>query len=88
MSDQLALEDASSNGVGYLGGEVRCFVRGGKGGYIFEVIAGFHGTVNDDRCSQRVGRQRSHRTKHIDVKHHLVRDACDAGKSGVCQDER
>ena len=42
---QLALEDASSNGVGYLGGGVRCLVRGGKGGCIFETSAEFHVTV-------------------------------------------
>ena len=40
-SVQLALEDASSNGVGSLEGGVRCHVRGGKGGSIFEADAGF-----------------------------------------------
>ena len=76
----------SSNGVEYLGGGVRCLVRGGG--------AGFRGTVNKDRCSQRIRGQQgaiklavnkhaSRKTKHIDVEHHLVRDACDTGKVRV-----
>ena len=28
--DQLALKDARSDSIGYLGGRVRCFIRGGK----------------------------------------------------------
>ena len=28
--DQLALKDARSDSIGYLGGRVRCFLRGGK----------------------------------------------------------
>ena len=34
-SGQLALEDPSSNGVGYLGGGVHCLVRGSKVKFYF-----------------------------------------------------
>ena len=55
--DQLALKDARSDSIGYLGGRVRCFIRGGKGSYIFETSAGVHGTVDQGRCSECVRRQ-------------------------------
>ena len=92
--DQLALRDARSDSIGYLGGRVRCFIRDGKGSSIFETGAGVHGTVDEGWCSECVRRQRrghqadhnkhaSRRTKHIDVEHHLVRDASDARKVRV-----
>ena len=57
----LALEDANGDGVGYLGGGVLCLVKGSKGGSILETGARFHGTVDGDRCSQRVrGQRRGH----------------------------
>ena len=55
--DQLALKDARSNSIGYLGGRVRCFIRGSKGSSIFEAGAVVHGTVDEGRCSECVRRQ-------------------------------
>ena len=43
--------------IGYLGGRVSCFIRGGKGSSIFETGAGVHGTVDESRCSECVRRQ-------------------------------
>ena len=52
---QLAFDDASSNGVGYLEVGVRCLVGGSKGVLLyFEPGAGCHGNINVDWCSQRV----------------------------------
>ena len=49
---QLALEDASSDIIIYLGGGAHCLIRGGKGGSIFDTGAGFYGTVDEDpTCS-------------------------------------
>ena len=56
-SDQLALKDARSDSIGYLGGGVRCFIRGGKVSSIFETGAGIHGTVDEGWCSECVRRQ-------------------------------
>ena len=55
--NQLALKDARSDSIGYLGGRVRCFIRGGKESSIFETGAGVHGTVDEGRCSECVRRQ-------------------------------
>ena len=76
--DQLALKDARSDSIGYLGGRVHCLIRGGKGSYIFETGAGAHGTVDEGRCSVfednegaiklATNKHASRRTKHIDVK--------------------
>ena len=56
--DQLALiKDARSHSIGYLGGRVRCFIKGGKSSYIFETGAGVHGTVHEGRCRECVRRQ-------------------------------
>ena len=41
--DQLTLKDARSDSIGYLGGRVRCFIRGGKGRSTFETGAGVYG---------------------------------------------
>ena len=35
---------------------------------------------NEGTVKLALNKNASRRTKHIDVKHHLVRDACDAGK--------
>ena len=40
----------------YLGGRIRCLIRGGKGSIIFETGAGVYGTVNEGRCSECVRR--------------------------------
>ena len=77
---QLALEDARNrDGTRYLGGGVRYLTRGGRGGPRLKTgSAKFHGTVDEDpTCSSWS------RIKHIDVRHNLVRDACDAGKLKV-----
>ena len=92
--DQLALKDATSDSIGYLGGRIRCFIRGGEGSYIFETSAGVHGTVDEGRCSElfednegaiklATNKHASRRTKHIDAKHHLVRDTSDVRKVRV-----
>ena len=52
--DQLALKDARSDSIGYLGGIVCCFIRGCKGSSTFETGAGVHGTVDEGRCSECV----------------------------------
>ena len=68
---QLALEDASSDGIKYLGGGVRCIIRGGRGGSSFGTGGQkFHAIVDEDPACWQQGR-----TKHIDVRHDLVRDA-------------
>ena len=66
---KLALKDASSEGVRYLGGGTICLIKGSKIGYIFETGAGFHGTVGEDLHASR-------RIKRIDVIHDLARDVC------------
>ena len=38
---------------------------------------------NEGAIKLATNKHSSRRTKHIDVKHHLVRDACDAGKVRV-----
>ena len=38
---QLALEDETSDGVGYFRGGVRFLSRGGEGGYFFRQVLGF-----------------------------------------------
>ena len=48
------LKDARSDSIVYLGGRVRCFIRGGKGSSIFETSAGVHGTVDEGQCSECV----------------------------------
>ena len=50
---QLALEDASSDGIKHLGGGVHCLIRGGRRCSSFETgSAEFHGTVDGDTtCS-------------------------------------
>ena len=77
----MALEDARSEGVGYLRGGVRSLIRGGKVGYICE--AGVQNCIepsmrigvvdvlddNDGIIKLAVNKQVSRRTKHIDVKH-------------------
>ena len=50
---KLALEDASSDGVRYLGGGILCLIKGSKRGYIFETGAGSHGTVGEDLHASR-----------------------------------
>ena len=45
--DQLALKNARNVSIGYLGGRVRCFIRGGKISSIFETGAGVHETVDE-----------------------------------------
>ena len=44
----MPLEDASSDGVRYFRGGLRCLIRGGKGNTIFETVAEFHETVDED----------------------------------------
>ena len=39
--DQLALKHARSDSIGYLGGRVRCFIRGGKGSAILRQVQEF-----------------------------------------------
>ena len=92
---QLALEDASSNGVGYLGGGVALSEEAVKGVLFLRQVQDFMvssmriGAVNvfeDNEGAIKLAVNKhaaSRRTKHIDVKHHLVRDACDAGKVRV-----
>ena len=77
--DQLVLEDASNDGIRYLVGGVQCLIRGVRGGSSFETeSAKFYGTVDEDPTCLPQGR-----TMHIDVRHDLVRDACDSGKIRV-----
>ena len=73
---KLALEDASSDGVRYLGGGILCLIKSSKRGYIFETGAGFHGIVGEDLHASRS-------IKHIDVRYDLARDVCDAGEVKV-----
>ena len=93
-SDQLALKDARSDSIGYLGGRVRCLIRGGKGSTILRQVQEFMepsmrvGAVNMFENNERViklapNKHASRRTKHIYVKHHLVRNASDARKVRV-----
>ena len=72
----MALEDASSDGVRYLGGGVPCLIRGSKRGYSFETGEEFYETIDEDLHISRW-------TKHIDVRHDLARDVCDAAKVRV-----
>ena len=89
--DQLALKDARSDSIGYLGGRVGCFIRGGKGSYILRQVQESTGpsmrvgavNVFEDKkgaIKLATNKHASRSTKHIDVKHHLVRDASDARK--------
>ena len=55
-SDQLALKDARSDSIGYIGDIGRCLIRGGKGSTIFETDAGVYGTVDEGRCNKCVRR--------------------------------
>ena len=71
---QLALDDVSSDAIRYLGGGVHCLIRGGIRSSRFETgSAEFYGTVDEDPTCSSKGR-----IKHIDVRHDLGRDACDA----------
>ena len=90
----MALEDARSDGVGYLRGGVRCLIRDGKGGSILRQVQDFTepsmriGPVdvfkdNKGVIKPAVNKHTSRRTKHIDMKHHFARDLCDAGKVRV-----
>ena len=54
--DQLALKDARSDSIGYLGGRIRCLIRGGNESSIFETGAGVHETVDESRCRECVRR--------------------------------
>ena len=46
---QLVLEDASSDGIRYLGDGIHCFIRGGRRMSSLETdSAKFHGTVDDE----------------------------------------
>ena len=75
----MALEDASSDGIKYLEGGAHCLIRGGRGGSSFETgSTQFYGTVEEDPTCSPQGR-----TKHIDVRHDVVRDACDVEKVRV-----
>ena len=87
--DQLALKDARSDSIEYLGGRVRCFIRSDKGSSILRQVQEFMepsmrvGAVNvfgdnEGAIKLATNKHASRRTKHIDVKHHLVRDASDA----------
>ena len=92
--DQLALKDARSDTIGYLGGRVRCFIRSGKDVLFLRQVQEFMepsmkvGAVNvfednEGAFKLATNKHASRRTKHIDVKHHLVRDASDARKVRV-----
>ena len=92
--DQLALKGARSDSIGYFGGRVRCFIRGGRGSSIFETGAGVMkppirvGAVNvfednEGTIKLATSKHASRRTKHIGVKHHLGRGASDARKGRV-----
>ena len=75
----MVLEDASSDGIRFLGSRVHCLIKGGKIGSSFDTIsAEFHVTADEDPTCSPWGR-----AKHIDVRHNLARDACDAGEVGV-----
>ena len=76
---QLIFEAASSDVIRYLGGEVYCLIKGGRETSSFETrSAEFYGTVHEDPTCSSYGR-----IKHIDVRHDLVRDACDAREVGL-----
>ena len=63
----------------YLGGGLYCLIRGGTGSSSFETgSAELDGTANEDPTCSSYGR-----TKHIGVRHDLVRDACETGKVRV-----
>ena len=92
--DQLALKDARSDSIGYLGGRVRCFIRGAKEVLFLRQVQEFVGPSmrvgavnvfedNEGAIKLATNKHASRRTKHIDVKHHLVRDASDAHKVRV-----
>ena len=72
--DQLALDDGSSDIIRYLGGGEHCLIRGGRGSFSFEAgSAEQYGSVDEDPSCSSWGS-----IKHNDVRHDLVRDACDA----------
>lgn len=75
---------------GNIGSGVRCAVQGYKGGSIFEAGVGVHGNVDEGRSYQHEGaikmetnKHSSRKTRLIDVKHHLLRDTCNARKIQV-----
>ena len=76
---QLALNDTSSDGIRYPGDGVHCLIRGGRGSSSFETVSGeLYGTVDENpTCSSL------RRTKHINVRHDLMRDACETRKVRV-----
>ena len=90
--DQLALKDARSDSIGYLGGRVRCLSEMVKKEVLFmRQIQKFMepsmrvGAVNvfednEGAIKLATNKHASSRTKDIDVKRHLVRDASDARK--------
>ena len=78
----------------YLGGGVRCLVRGGKEVLSLKQMQNFmepslricavNVFENNEEAIKLAGNKHaSRRTKYIDVKRHLVRDAYDAGKIRV-----
>ena len=76
---QLDFDDARSDSIRYLGGGVRCLIKGGRG--ISSVERGnaeLYGTAHENPMCPSCGR-----IEHIDVRHDLVRDACDAGEVGL-----
>ena len=90
---QLAFEDTRRYVIGYLGGRVR-FLIGIRTDSFFRQVHEFLeqsmrvGAVNVFENHQgtiklATNNHACRRTKHIDVKHHLTRDACDAVKVKV-----
>ena len=76
---QLDFDDTSSDVIRYLGRGVFCLIRGGRESSSFETGgAEFYVTVHEGPTCSPYGR-----IKHIDVRHYLVRDACDAGEVRV-----
>ena len=93
--DQLAPKDARSDSIGYLRGRVRCFIREVVREVLFlrqvqefmEPSMRFDAVNlfedNEGAIKLATNKHASRRTKHIDVKHHLARDASDARKVSV-----
>ena len=93
-SDQLALEDARSDSIGYLGAEDVALSEVVKEVLFLRHVQEFMepsmrvGAVNvfednEGAIKLATNKHASRRTKRIDVKHHLVRDASDARKVRV-----
>ena len=92
--DQLALKDARSDSIGYLGGRVHYFLRGGKEVLLLRQVQEFMEASmsvsaanvfedNEGAIKLVTNELASCRAKYIDVEHHLVRDASDARKGRV-----